>query len=79
MTRQERLNTPVSEMGRVDIRGYIARRLKEEGISQYRMAQILGVTQPNFNAALRGVIPMPLDRIETLLWLLDGESSPLHG
>jgi len=79
MTRQERLNTPVSEMGRVDIRGYIARRLKEEGISQYRMAQILGVTQPNFNAALRGAIPMPLERIETLLWLLDGESSPLHG
>ena len=79
MTGQERLNTPVAEMGRVDIRGYIKRRIKEEGLTQYKMAQLLGVERTNFDAALRGAIPMPLDRIETLLWLLDGDASPLHG
>ena len=79
MTRQERMATPVAEMGRVDIRGYIKRRLQEEGISQYKLAQILGIPRTNLATALRGEIPMPLERMEKIIWLLDGDASPLHG
>lgn len=78
MTREERLNTPVPQMGRVDIRGYIRRRLTEEGISQYRLAKILGIPRTNLATALRGEIPMPLERMETILWILDGENSPFR-
>ena len=78
-TRQDRLNTPVLEMGRVDIRGYIRKRMEDEGISQGEMARRLGISRANLSTALRGEIPMPLERMETILWILDGESSPLHG
>ena len=78
-TRQDRLNTPVSEMGRVDIRGYIRKRMEDEGITQGEMARRLGISRANLSTALRGEIPMPLERMETILWILDGEASPLHG
>lgn len=78
MTRDERLNTPVAEMGRVDIRGYIARRLKEEGISHGVIAKKLGVARASISTALRGEIPMPLERIEKLLWILDGDNTPFR-
>ena len=79
MTRQERLNTPVAEMGRVNIRAYIRRRLQEEGISQYKLAGILDTSLSNLARALREEAPMPLERMEKILWILDGDNSPLHG
>lgn len=71
--------TPVAEMGRVDIRGYIKRRLQEEGISQYKLAEILQTPRTNLTRALGGKVPMPLERMEKIIWLLDGDASPLHG
>lgn len=79
MTREERLNTPVTEMGRVNIRAYIRRRMKEEGISQYRMADALGTARTNLARALREEIPMPLERMERILWILDGDNTPFRG
>lgn len=78
MTREERLNTPVSEMGRVNIRGYIARRMTEEGITHGQLARVLGISRANLSTALRGEIPMPLERMETILWILDGENTPFR-
>lgn len=78
MTRQERLDTPVDQMGRVDIRGYIKRRMREEGISQYKMADILQTPRTNLTRALGGKVPMPLERMEKMLWLLDGDNTPFH-
>ena len=79
MTREERLNTPVAEMGRVDIRGYIKRRMTEEGISHYKMAEVLQTSRTALTTALNGKIPMPLERMEKILWILDGENTPFHG
>ena len=79
MTREERLNTPVAEMGRVNIRAYIRRRMKEEGISQYRMADALGTARANLARALREEIPMPLERMERILWILVGDNTPFRG
>lgn len=73
MTRQERLNTPVEQMGRVRLNEYIKRRLAEEGISAYRLAKILGITYANLWSYLNGKIPAPIERIETILWILDGD------
>lgn len=79
MTREERLNTPVAEMGRVNIRAYIKRRLQEEGISHYALADALGTARQNINAALNEKIPMPLERMEKILWILDGDNTPFRG
>lgn len=79
MTREQRLNTPVAEMGKVNLRGYIRRRMKEEGISQYVMANALGTARTNLARCLREEIPMPLERMEKILWILDGENTPFHG
>ena len=78
MTREERLHTPVTEMGRVDIRAYIKRRLTEEGISHYKLAAALQTSRSALNYALNGNIPMPLERIEKILWILDGDNTPFR-
>ena len=78
MTREQRLNTPVAEMGRVNLRAYIKRRLQEEGISQYKLAKILDTPLTNLARTLREEAPMPLERMEKILWLLDGDNTPFR-
>lgn len=73
MTREERMATPADKMGKADLRGYIRRRMQEEGISVYKLADILGVARANLQNGLNGRIPIPLERVETILWILDGE------
>lgn len=59
---------------RVDLRGYIRRRMAEEGITCYRMATFLGKAKSNFSSFINGKIPFPLDDIERMLWVLDGKA-----
>ena len=59
---------------RLDIREYLRRRMKEEGVSHYKMAQFLGKFQSNFSAFINKNRPMPLEDIERMLWVLDGKA-----
>lgn len=73
MTREERMNAP--EKGKVDLRSYARRRMSDEGISIRAMARALGVQPNNLGAGLRGTRSLPLEWMETILWVLDGEKN----
>ena len=59
---------------RVDLRAYIRRRMEEEGVTVYQMANFLGKQKPNMYAFFSGKTPFPLEAIERMLWVLDGKA-----
>jgi len=60
------------EPQKVNLIAYIRRRMEEENITLYKLAKYLGCERSNLTAAMKGRIPMPLSRVETILWILDG-------
>jgi len=64
----------VSDDGRVrvrkDLRALISRRLAEEGVTQSALARRLGKDKQHVSAFLRGKVPMPLDDVEEILFLI---------
>lgn len=59
---------------RYDLRAYIKRRMKEEGVTAYQMGGFLGKARANLYNFLNGKIPFPLTDIEKMLWILDGKA-----
>lgn len=59
---------------RVDLRAYIRRRMDEEGVTIYQMANFLGKKRPNMYAFFSGKTPFPLEAIERMLWIVDGKA-----
>lgn len=77
----ERLALPDDQKGRAalfdaaGVRKYIKHRMIECGLSQYKVAELLGIPQSGLALGLNGG-PMSNERIEMLLWCLDGPESP---
>lgn len=69
MTFKERYNLPTEEWGKVDTREFIRKRMAEEGITLKDLAEKLGMQRQNLGAGLRGAITIPMEKLETLLWL----------
>lgn len=74
MDKSDRLELMRSGLGcrrdlRQDIRDYI---LTPGLCTQKELAGLLGLNPCNFSAYLAGRIPLPYDRVEMVLWLLQG-------
>jgi len=74
-TSIERLNTPVEQMGSVNLSAYIKKRLAEENISIYQLAKALGVPRTNLTNSLNEKVHIPQKRLEAILWILDGDKN----
>ncbi len=59
---------------KLDIREYLRRRMKEEGITIYAMAKHLGKLRVNLSAFFNYRAQFPLEDIEQMLWVLDGKA-----
>ena len=59
---------------KLDIREYIRKRMKEEGVSSYAMAKAISKLRVNLSAFLNYRCQFPLDAIEQMLWILDGKA-----
>lgn len=61
---------------REEVCSYISRRLVEEGISQVKMKEITGWSGNQLRRCLNGKGRLSVDRIEQLLWIVDGDECP---
>lgn len=69
MTFKEKYNLPPEEWGRFDTRAFIKKRIAEEGVTIKEVAEKIGLMRANLGNGLNGRITIPMDKLETLLWL----------
>lgn len=59
---------------KVDLRKRISEKLEQNGIPKVRAAEYLGISSQNLYNYLNGRIPMRIEYIEQLLWLLESDN-----
>lgn len=78
----DRLSNPggctVQVFDREAICSYIRRRMKEEGISQVKLKEATGWSGTQLVRCLNGKGRLSVDRIEQMLWIVDGEDCPYN-
>lgn len=54
------------------LKQYLRQRLEEEGISQYRLSEMTGVSRSALTTGFTHGGPISLSRLERILWIVDG-------
>lgn len=54
------------------LKRYLRVRLREEKVSLYRLCEVVGWAKPMLSKALNGDGAISLERLERVLWIVDG-------
>lgn len=72
----ERLNDNSDRTGLLvnttELKKYLRVRCREEKLSLYRIAKAIGASQPQVSNALNKDMAISLERLERILWIVDG-------